>query len=250
MSTYGSIPACAGEPITGLREQRGNTVYPRVCGGTIIHLFADRSYLGLSPRVRGNRHQDRPSLWRKGSIPACAGEPEHYQRELAEKRVYPRVCGGTLAWRVDEARKLGSIPACAGEPDIDLRPLARRVGGSIPACAGEPAYETCRAVTHRLRVYPRVCGGTVRLSPPWPRTGSIPACAGEPSTVTSVSGVMRVYPRVCGGTAGTPQTAPRRKGSIPACAGEPRELAGSRCLPQGLSPRVRGNRGRRQHQAG
>ena len=119
----GSIPACAGEPstrATGRRAQsmqglsprvRGNrqccrlpnsaacTVYPRVCGGTLIkeaiepHSLAEglsprvrgnplrrRAILasdkhGLSPRVRGNRSGTRLKLADVGSIPACAGEP-------------------------------------------------------------------------------------------------------------------------------------------------------------------------------
>ena len=73
----------------------------------------------------------------------------------------------------------------------------------------------------RLRVYPRVCGGTMMpcgdagllrgLSPrvrgnlnrgtaqnPYRR--SIPACAGEPVLLFWPTCVRWVYPRVCGGT--------------------------------------------------
>ena len=55
-----------------------------------------------------------------------------------------------------------------------------------------------------------------------PENGSIPACAGEPSTSSYSSKGLGVYPRVCGGTRQEPH------GVI---SGE------------GLSPRVRGNRG-------
>ena len=91
--------------------------------------------------------------------------------------------------------------------------------GSIPACAGEPPHEAMSKALHR--VYPRVCGGTVR-----PRTvaehgyglsprvrgnqahqgsfaqeqRSIPACAGEPMLVPRSALTTTVYPRVCGGT--------------------------------------------------
>ena len=113
---------------------------------------------------------------------------------------------------------------------------------SIPACAGEPPQVI--GGLHPFRVYPRVCGGTV-ISQIAARTfqglsprvrgnrqssvslddeeGSIPACAGEPRSSPRSSTSSRVYPRVCGGT-------PPARGRDLACTG--------------LSPRVRGNRGR------
>ena len=95
-----------------------------------------------------------------------------------------------------------------------------------------------------MTVYPRVCGGTssgpslnamsTGLSPRVrgnhlnqvsvrKDTGSIPACAGEPALSSPVRPVRGVYPRVCGGTQGVPDDA---------------------TSVWGLSPRVRGNRGR------
>ncbi len=121
-----------------------------------------------------------------------------------------------------------------------LVPCARLQDGSIPACAGEPTAAS--RAPRRIRVYPRVCGGTIvvvvsgerrpGLSPrvrgnliPMPRLrdlfGSIPACAGEPSRRSSRGPRSRVYPRVCGGTATSRDSRRRRSG---------------------LSPRVRGNR--------
>ena len=51
----GSIPACAGEPVTYLPYASSLRVYPRVCGGTPGDGPQRRSGVGLSPRVRGNR---------------------------------------------------------------------------------------------------------------------------------------------------------------------------------------------------
>ena len=72
-----------------------------------------------------------------------------------------------------------------------------------------------------MKVYPRVCGGTIpahcsirrggglsprmrgnriRRKPELRRYGSIPAYAGEPATPDLPPDALLVYPRVCGGT--------------------------------------------------
>ena len=127
-------------------------------------------------------------------------------------------------------------------------PARRQSRGSIPACAGEPAHRHLHGGGGW--VYPRVCGGTDRpvlesgrqkgLSPrvrgnrsprclAGERVRSIPACAGEPPPSILTPARRPVYPRVCGGTT---------------C-----------CIRnwvdgEGLSPRVRGNRGTRRRPAG
>ena len=50
-------------------------VYPRVCGGTGQPVGQIGLVEGLSPRVRGNRHDKVCDHCGAGSIPACAGEP-------------------------------------------------------------------------------------------------------------------------------------------------------------------------------
>ena len=150
----GSIPACAGEPISLRLPPFRMTVYPRVCGGTGQVVQVDGRAVGLSPRVRGNRVLAGKSFLIAGSIPACAGEPSVRR-------------AGSIP--IDDApANVGSIPACAGEPLIVLRahgvgqlhPIYACAGepgqsGSIPACAGEPTWRALQS-------------------------GSIPACAGEP----------------------------------------------------------------------
>ena len=221
---------------TPTRPCRG--VYPRVCGGTLVHAGGGLPGRGLSPRVRGNRLHTGVAMLAMRSIPACAGEPHRGRRCRALSRVYPRVCGGT---------------ALHGESPPGIRGLSPRVRGnharnvdvpvpcgSIPACAGEPGGQL--VASRASTVYPRVCGGTrwpaggqqgvnglsprVRGNPKMLRQhgrdgGSIPACAGEPENAASARQGRWVYPRVCGGT----------------------WTAMSRLLrPEGLSPRVRGNR--------
>ena len=125
-----------------------------------------------------------------------------------------------------------------GNPHIaDFQILGAR---SIPACAGEPFG--LAGGGERLKVYPRVCGGTsgrsrafcgfaglsprVRgnpatptITPPPPR--SIPACAGEPCTRCCCRPARAVYPRVCGGTRRSSIVARRRRGLSPRVRGNP-----------------------------
>ena len=70
-----SIPACTGEPARRPSRRSRSRVYPRVHGGTFrpsaLPFFRD----GLSPRARGNHRGHHPPPPRRGSIPACTGEP-------------------------------------------------------------------------------------------------------------------------------------------------------------------------------
>ena len=233
----GSIPACAGEPTGSGTLATGDTVYPRVCGGTDGDEDDDEQADGLSPRVRGNPSATPPTFTLKGSIPACAGEPGGAMVASVMLRVYPRVCGGTVNTLLRAIFGEGLSPRVRGNHRRDwLRSDERR---SIPACAGEPAEPGHRLSS--LMVYPRVCGGTIAacitsvvpagLSPrvrgnrgtviaARDKPRSIPACAGEPRGASHRGGRCPVYPRVCGGTL---------------------SYARRRFEAAGLSPRVRGN---------
>ena len=76
----GSIPACAGEPLTLEHNSLCRRVYPRVCGGASTSGYDATQYRGLSPRVRGSLALPTRPCVRNGSIPACAGEPLHLAR--------------------------------------------------------------------------------------------------------------------------------------------------------------------------
>ena len=214
------------------------TVYPRVCGGTPSRRVLRPDLRGLSPRVRGNPQCPAAQVIAVWSIPACAGEPAAVYPATSAARVYPRVCGGTSVVVYYSGFRQGLSPRVRGNLFAE-RYFAKR-DRSIPACAGEPSgTDEERAAGE---VYPRVCGGTSRLSPSatavWglsPRvrgnqrpglpkstnTRSIPACAGEPRIWFSAHCTPMVYPRVCGGTP---------------------DFASLDASKKGLSPRVRGNR--------
>ena len=193
----GSIPACAGEPTSPRIVYCKSGVYPRVCGGTVCPGTGRPESKGLSPRVRGNHAPDPPTGRSRRSIPACAGEPCCRRPPGRRRRVYPRVCGGTVMrlWRKNQM------------PGLSPRVRGNRTGvgagallsGSIPACAGEPPAAPAPAAARR--VYPRMCGGT---NP-------------ESGTFAKANGLS---PRVRGNLPDNKLLRALR-GSIPACAGEP-----------------------------
>ena len=177
-----------------------------------------------------------------GSIPACTGEPTPRTSGSTGPRVYPRVYGGTLMASFCRASAWGLSPRVRGNRDPSLAtPVTLR---SIPACTGEPVLPSLPSLP--VRVYPRVYGGTfpprrllglvpglsprVRGNPTQGALGaratrSIPACTGEPRRGAWSRRRSRVYPRVYGGTG---------------------DRGLSLSAPQGLSPRVRGNRQRQR----
>ena len=152
----GSIPACAGEPLTKAGLGLRIAVYPRVRGGTLRNNWRLRASSGLSPRARGNLLGDAGYGGCVGSIPACAGEPTGRRGLRWLRRVYPRVRGGTRCWGESAVSCLGLSPRARGNRCPPCQALLG--AGSIPACAGEPM--SCRWNDPPQWVYPRVRGGT------------------------------------------------------------------------------------------
>ena len=171
-----SIPACAGEPIRPRDRWTSPRVYPRVCGGTRILLNRRQRRQGLSPRVRGNRPALSERADRGGSIPACAGEPRTAASSGAGRRVYPRVCGGTVGGFPVLMAGQGLSPRVRGNQSPTRGGFPWR--GSIPACAGEPSILFCNDFIGK--VYPRVCGGTATIrSALWTMEGLSPRVRGN-----------------------------------------------------------------------
>ena len=263
----GSIPACAGEPPGSLSIRGRYRVYPRVCGGGTRRRLRQRGLAGgLSPRVRGNRCQLRLAMWALRSIPACAGNRGFILCAPSTRGSIPACAGEPLACQHRVGRCQGLSPRVRGN-------LAGTAGGgdftgSIPACAGEPLTRVHSRAA--VKVYPRVCGGTLYVSEQLACiSGLSPRVRGtQGQRLTTASG--RVYPRVCGGTDKAPHRMPVDKGlsprvrgnrpraggtggkpwSIPACAGEPHCDRSCGRLVSGLSPRVRGNRASGVHPQG
>ena len=152
----GSIPACAGSPLSPDRSRMCGGVYPRVCGVTTLchplHMWPK----GLSPRVRGHQEQGRVIATPLGSIPACAGSPAFQFVRVDLYWVYPRVCGVTVGSLLLMYLCSGLSPRVRGHP-VALPRIPPSIG-SIPACAGSPPQT--RVSSPASTVYPRVCGVT------------------------------------------------------------------------------------------
>ena len=194
----GSIPARAGEAVTGLAAFG--------LGG------------GPSPRVRAKRCGGRMRCASVGSIPARAGEASPCLRGGSHPQVHPRACGGSPAASEVAGAVGGPSPRVRGKPTNTMAATIAR--GSIPARAGEARCRRCRPWPGG--VHPRACGGSLGYKwskakdrGPSPRVrgkrdhailgnrplGSIPARAGEASPPVPGTCVPGVHPRACGGSA-------------------------------------------------
>ena len=192
-----SIPACAGEPCSRRAMSALRAVYPRVCGGTELLANGHKPGWGLSPRVRGNPVSVGTRSQTGWSIPACAGEPPRRPILGRLMRVYPRVCGGTRQGWCWQRFVQGLSPRVRGEPDPPVG-VDGAVVVYPRVCGGTNPYGVMGLMEGGLS--PRVRGNHYHSRGSSGRLRSIPACAGEPSLEELAEGAIRVYPRVCGGT--------------------------------------------------
>ena len=196
-SSRRSIPACTGEPIAVRRCRAVIEVYPRVYGGTINQPARIGAPQGLSPRVRGNPLDGQSGLERRGSIPACTGEPDADGSCAHGRVVYPRVYGGTSILAPAPAACPGLSPRVRGNRGTPGRPARRP--WSIPACTGEPRRSWLRRTGRG--VYPRVYGGTrLQVIMRDPCRGLSPRVRGNQEALLQRKSSKGVYPRVYGGT--------------------------------------------------
>ena len=123
--SFGSIPACAGEPIVRCVSSAVIAVDPRVCGGAAILPDCRAWPPGRSPRVRGSPKTTGAWPSNAGSIPACAGEPCARYYPFRQIRVDPRVCGGAQVIAFAREREEGRSPRVRGsrqnQPDFACR---------------------------------------------------------------------------------------------------------------------------------
>ena len=155
------IPACAGQPTPSPAGAWTPGAYPRVCGATDKRPCPTTGFVGLSPRVRGNRELLNFLAIAGGPIPACAGQPLSSRFIFCNIWAYPRVCGATATIPMPVRLETGLSPRVRGNRTQSNNALRR--GGPIPACAGQP-HGVC-SLKLKIRAYPRVCGATRSSSP-------------------------------------------------------------------------------------
>ena len=152
-SSYGPIPAHAGQPSAPRALAGREGAYPRACRaaiGTVVTAFKGE---GLSPRMQGS-----PTAWTlqersRGPIPAHAGQPLNAGQHALYSRAYPRACRAAIHQFERELEPLGLSPRMQGshvDGDIGM-PHA----GPIPAHAGQPDAGTRSA--GQSAAYPRAC---------------------------------------------------------------------------------------------
>ena len=156
----GSIPAWAGEALFDNSELHLVGVDPRVGGGS---RGASDKYLvraGRSPRGRGKLARSCNTCALGRSIPAWAGEARHDATVFRQRRVDPRVGGGSRRTISASMAVLGRSPRGRGKRLVlghKSRPFR-----SIPAWAGE-AVSAWVSTTGRW-VDPRVGGGSNKMA--------------------------------------------------------------------------------------
>ena len=130
----GIIPAYAGNTFRPVMVGVRPRDHPRVCGEHALLANANAEPLGSSPRMRGTQSSSAKSDYRRGIIPAYAGNTRSLSGWRSWPRDHPRVCGEHFwsCWLC--AWLLGSSPRMRGtldpaHPEIDQT-------GIIPAYAG------------------------------------------------------------------------------------------------------------------
>ncbi len=109
-----SIPACTGEPSFYFPGAFDCGVYPRMYGGASVSKVICARWYGLSPHVRGSLIRGMQSQHRRGSIPACTGEPSGIFLRVKDNRVYPRMYGGAGAFALPVDIEMGLSPHVRG----------------------------------------------------------------------------------------------------------------------------------------
>ena len=156
-STIGSggiIPAYAGNTAwIGIRA--GSTVdHPRICGEHSAASCICSSSSGSSPHMRGTRSAGANSSWRRGIIPAYAGNTVSPPMGTRPRQDHPRICGEHVMCLCFLPPSVGSSPHMRGtlNPHVQLRPQS----GIIPAYAGNTSSQ-CNGMSLSWD-HPRICG--------------------------------------------------------------------------------------------
>ena len=191
----GLIPAGAGQTLPARGFRRFRWAHPRRCGADERDITPAGLGEGSSPQVRGRRSRLTGGWWRRGLIPAGAGQTSVATTATSETEAHPRRCGADMIVGSGLTREPGSSPQVRGRLPAPARALVSP--GLIPAGAGQTRLRSCCAAFSRA--HPRRCGADVQAS----RTvvacgGLIPAGAGQTGCPAWPGGRRWAHPRRCG----------------------------------------------------
>ena len=259
VSTFGIIPACAGNTHKTIHRILHIRDHPRM-RGEHVSVFGDGVYgEGSSPHARGTPNDFGQVAPESGIIPACAGNTDNHGTKHGSHRDHPRmrgehcpriVCCGCYQGSSPHARgtpgesfacqcALGIIPACAGNTSLSfLIPLARR---DHPRMRGEHTGLNTVGLWY-TGSSPHARGTPGERDDAWRIPGIIPACAGNTRLFPLYVLLYWDHPRMRGehnaswpGANDSPGSSPHARGTpthtvskvfcpgiIPACAGNTR----------------------------
>ena len=191
----GIIPAYAGNTFRPVMVGVRPRDHPRVCGEHALLANANAEPLGSSPRMRGTQSSSAKSDYRRGIIPAYAGNTNSFFARIEYARDHPRVCGEHRKDCRISGRFKGSSPRMRGTPTPSRCHGTKT--GIIPAYAGNTfakyGLAFCTAGSSpRMRGTPEREHSETRIH------GIIPAYAGNTYPRSDCVTPTRDHPRVCG----------------------------------------------------
>ena len=235
------IPARAGP--TRRRGRCGSRLpdHPRACGANRGEGRFLRFRYGSSPRVRGQRHR-RPSRFHGlRIIPERAGPTPRKNTLHHPGQDHPRACGANADVEGNDLTKVGSSPRVRGQHCCrgNWMPAPR----IIPARAGPTCLTGGLAI--RSSDHPRACGANPsKRCRTTAKHGSSPRVRGQRRGEHRRHDQQRIIPARAGPTRGS-GIAGRYPEDHPRACGANRMKTPILRLPNGSSPRVRGQRIRR-----
>ncbi len=134
----GIIPACAGNTVTRVHDDRFRRDHPRLRGEHTTWTTSARSAGGSSPLARGTPSSSSLTSSGNGIIPACAGNTSVPLRNVRRRRDHPRLRGEHVVNPVTPDTVVGSSPLARGTR-MTTSATSRRTR-IIPACAGNTRW--------------------------------------------------------------------------------------------------------------
>ena len=173
----GIIPAYAGNTFRPVMVGVRPRDHPRVCGEHALLANANAEPLGSSPRMRGTQSSSAKSDYRRGIIPAYAGNTEFHLTISLKSRDHPLVCGEHRKETFFKDIQEGSSPRMRGT--LAIVSYYDSDVGIIPAYAGNTFFLPPSRRT--VWDHPRVCGEHPWMLPTLPIVaGSSPRMRGTP----------------------------------------------------------------------